>query len=58
MFQGQTDETLKQVNNIIKIIFMSCLFHTLFKTSKMIFEHCMPYDDNALILAWPHCVEF
>ena len=36
MFHGQTDETLKHVNNIIKIIFMCCLFYTLFKTSKMI----------------------
>jgi len=47
--QEQTDETLKQVNNIIKIIFMCCLFYTLFKTSEMISEHRIPHDDNALI---------
>jgi hypothetical protein len=47
--QRQTDETLKQVNNIIKIIFMCYLFYTLFKTSEMIFEHRTPHDDNALI---------
>jgi len=47
--QGQTDATMKQVNNIIKIIFMCCLFYTLFKTSEIFFEHRMPHDDNALI---------
>jgi hypothetical protein len=55
--QGQTDETLKQ-ENLIKIIFMCCLFYTLFETSKMIFEHCMPHDDNALLLTWPQGLEF